>query len=501
MILIGLSDTVLTPTTGRLGITPAQISALGTSPSPLLNDVDAGDTATEFIWALLPPLPASGTTQVNDQGGYALIGAAPGTWAQAYRLLAMPATGASYVGESTVETIVAVAPAISTQPVAQTVVDGAVASFSVVASGTGPLSYQWRFTAPGGLPVNVGSNSSSYGRVTTLADNGGSVSVVVSNMAGSVSSGSAALTVNLASAGQAAPSFVANPASQSVTAGNPVTFTVAVAGNPTPTVQWRRGGAAIAGATGLSYSFTPTEADNGVSFDAVATNIVTSTTSLAAVLTVTPAGVAPLALVDFDRWLPFVLPDAPGCPRDTAIHHIRQAAMEFLELTHAWQADLPAVRSVAGETDYPLALPAGSAAVKLFAFAWGDNQGRVIDVADGRSKRAAWHRDELAAWIVNRSTVGINPAPSAADIPLVFRVSLKPTQAALDVPDEVFEQYADAIGTGALARILKLGGQAWTDVRRSAMLREDFDQAVDKVQWQVQKNFGRTTQRTRSSWF
>ncbi len=87
------------------GITPAQIASAGTSPSPLLNDVDPGDTLTELIWALLPTLVASGTTQVNDAGGYALIGAADGTWVQGYRLLAMPATGATYVGESVISTV------------------------------------------------------------------------------------------------------------------------------------------------------------------------------------------------------------------------------------------------------------------------------------------------------------------------------------------------------------------------------------------------------------
>lgn len=88
------------------GITPAQIAAAGTSPSPLLNDIDSGDTLAELLWALLPPLVTTGTTQVNDAGGYALIGPANGTWSQGYRLLAMPATGAVYVGESSISTVV-----------------------------------------------------------------------------------------------------------------------------------------------------------------------------------------------------------------------------------------------------------------------------------------------------------------------------------------------------------------------------------------------------------
>lgn len=87
------------------GVTPAQIASAGTSPSPLLNDMDPGDTLTEVIWALLPPLVASGATQVNDSGGYALLGAADGLWVQCYRLLAMPSAAAPYVGESAITTL------------------------------------------------------------------------------------------------------------------------------------------------------------------------------------------------------------------------------------------------------------------------------------------------------------------------------------------------------------------------------------------------------------
>lgn len=105
MILVGLSATVLCATTAQHGIFPTNI-APGPAPSPLTNDSDPEDTLTEFLWALLLPVIASGTTQCSDGGAYALIGAADGTFVQGYRLLAMPATGATYVGDSTITVVV-----------------------------------------------------------------------------------------------------------------------------------------------------------------------------------------------------------------------------------------------------------------------------------------------------------------------------------------------------------------------------------------------------------
>ena len=86
----------------------------------------------------------------------------------------------------------AVAPAITTQPTAQRVVVGQTATFSVVASGTAPLSYQWQ---QGSTPI-TGATASSYTTpATTLADDASTFQVVVSNSAGSVTSNSATLNV------------------------------------------------------------------------------------------------------------------------------------------------------------------------------------------------------------------------------------------------------------------------------------------------------------------
>ncbi len=84
------------------------------------------------------------------------------------------------------------APVITNQPQSTTVFEGNVASFSVTATGTPPLSYQWRKNA-----VNIsGATSSTYVIPSATESDEGNYSVVVSNTAGSVTSNNATLTVN-----------------------------------------------------------------------------------------------------------------------------------------------------------------------------------------------------------------------------------------------------------------------------------------------------------------
>ncbi len=86
----------------------------------------------------------------------------------------------------------AVAPTITTQPADAQVKEGQAAQFTVVATGTTPLSYQW---SKNGTPIS-GANASSYTTApATRADDGAQFVVVVSNSAGSATSGAAKLSV------------------------------------------------------------------------------------------------------------------------------------------------------------------------------------------------------------------------------------------------------------------------------------------------------------------
>lgn len=85
------------------------------------------------------------------------------------------------------------APSITTQPASQTVTAGQTATFSVVATGTSPLSYQWK---KDGTAISGAVSSSFTTPTTTSSDNGAQFTVVVSNAGGSATSNPATLTVN-----------------------------------------------------------------------------------------------------------------------------------------------------------------------------------------------------------------------------------------------------------------------------------------------------------------
>src|SRR6195256_3963202 len=194
------------------------------------------------------------------------------------------------------------APSITAQPASQTVTAGQTATFSVAATGTAPLTYQWN---KNNLAIS-GANSSAYTTAaTTSSDNGAQFTVTVSNAAGTITSNPATLTVNVP------PSITAQPASQTVMAGQPATFSVSVSGTAPLSYQWQKNGTVLSGATSSAYTTLPTTtSDDGALFTVTVTNTAGSVTSSAAALTVTP--LLPTAAYGFNEGSGNTTIDASG---------------------------------------------------------------------------------------------------------------------------------------------------------------------------------------------
>ena len=197
-----------------------------------------------------------------------------------FACLLLSLTGCGGGSDSTTST--GTAPTLTTQPTSQTAALGSSASFSVAATTTGSdtLTYQWR---KAGTAIS-GATAATYTIATVAATDAGDYDVLVSNSAGSVSSAVATLSVSTTSG---TPLITTEPASRSATTGTPVTFSVTATGSGTLAYQWRKDGTVISGATGSSLALASVSATDAGRYDVVVGNSAGSTTSAAAVLTVT----------------------------------------------------------------------------------------------------------------------------------------------------------------------------------------------------------------------
>lgn len=105
-------------------------------------------------------------------------------------LLYYLARGAGAVGR--IRAVSSQAPSITAQPTNRTVAVGQTATFSVSATGSQPLSYQWQR----GTTNISGATGASYALVAGAGDNAATFRVVVTNAFGTVTSNSATLTVS-----------------------------------------------------------------------------------------------------------------------------------------------------------------------------------------------------------------------------------------------------------------------------------------------------------------
>ena len=187
----------------------------------------------------------------------------------------------STVATLTVTTPVA-APTIVTQPVAETVTAGATATFSVVAGGTGPFTYQW---SKDGTAISGAIAAKYTTPATGIADNGSAFQVAVRY--GGQSTLSAVVHLTVTAATGTVPVITVFPASQTITIGRPAQFSVTATGSAPLSYQWSKNGTAISGATASTY-ITPgtTAPDNGATYSVAVSSAGTSAHSTAAVLTV-----------------------------------------------------------------------------------------------------------------------------------------------------------------------------------------------------------------------
>jgi hypothetical protein len=253
--------------------------AVGVKNSPQSQTVVAGNSAVFSVTASgLPPLSyqwsfsggiIAGATssvftrssvQANDAGSYSV----------------MVSNRLGSVNSAMATLNVLLPPTMVVQPQSRTNISGTSGTLSALATGTPPLGYQWQ--------CNGTNLMSATGPTLFFSDiideDEGAYWVVVTNIAGVVTSAVATLTVLVP------PEMITQPQSRTNIAGSTATFSVAVNGTAPLSYQWQFNGASLGGATSANLVLNNVQPANTGNYSVVVSNAAGSTVSGTATLTV-----------------------------------------------------------------------------------------------------------------------------------------------------------------------------------------------------------------------
>jgi len=201
--------------------------------------------------------------QTTNSGNYTVVVTGPG----------------GSTNSSVAALIVTSAPVITKQPTSLTNSVGATATFDVTAVGKGPLHYQWWVNGTNKL---VNGTNSVYGaavitsgaanNVLTIKNaqltNSGRYTVIITNIAGSVTSSVAVLTMT-----NSPLEITLQPTNQTVGVGSAVTFNVLGSGGAPPIfMQWWKDGVSLVNGTTISGSIISGATTNVLTISNAQTN-------------------------------------------------------------------------------------------------------------------------------------------------------------------------------------------------------------------------------------
>lgn len=249
---------VAAPVLDSLAVAPASTVNPGTVVTFSINVTGVGPYS--YVWK-------KNGAPINGETGSTLSFTASEASEATYSVSVGNQSGAT--GSSTVSLVVNDPVHISSDPVSRTVNPGAQVSFTVAATGTAPLTYQWR---KNGEPLE-GETSDTLSIASVNEADEASYDVLVGNITGQTPSAPAALLVNN-------PVQITAPLqSQVALVGGEAVFSVTASGTAPITYQWRRNSAPLQGATSATLTLSPITINSAGDYDVVITNTVNSVTS------------------------------------------------------------------------------------------------------------------------------------------------------------------------------------------------------------------------------
>lgn len=178
------------------------------------------------------------------------------------------------------------------------------------------------------------------------------------------------------------------------------------------------------------------------------------------------------------KFVPKVAIEVPMCPRPVIIEAIRQACIQFCELSNAWKEWLDPISVNTTERAIEVEHPDGARIIKVLAAKFDDEDIDFILPSKANADYPGWDVDlsgtPEAVFLRTRDEARLCPHPDAAG-ELVLECTLRPTEEAISIADFIWFDHAQTIAAGAKAYLMAQVGQPWTNQARAVQLQNEFE--------------------------
>lgn len=200
-------------------------------------------------------------------------------------------------------------------------------------------------------------------------------------------------------------------------------------------------------------------------------------------------------------FLPLIAPFVPGAPDVAMENAALQGAIEFCERTLTLQRKLAAVDTVIDQANYTL-VQSGEVVHKLLAVKLNGKPLRLptqttLDGEDDATMSVIAPTDAL---LVAPMTLQLDPPPSVADLEIVVRAAMRPSQTATAVDDGLFERHARSIADFACYWLMVQPETTHYNKGGAEVRFNAFEAAVGREKARVLRNHARSSSRPAVLW-
>ena len=199
---------------------------------------------------------------------------------------------------------------------------------------------------------------------------------------------------------------------------------------------------------------------------------------------------------------PRIAPRVSGCLDEMIDQAVLDACIDFCERTLVVKRMLTPISTVASTFEYTPAAPSEEA-VACLVRVWCDlseltpldEDAMATPFGFTASVPGQTNTPSKPRFFNETSpgSVGLYPAPDRV-YTLNIRAALRPTRAAANVEDQLFEDWAEAIVDGALARLMLYPGE-WANVKLASVHEKRYEAAVGSARLEASQGATRAQQR------